>query len=98
MKSHRLLYVQHSKALVFIQSYLSANLDLPNLQTFKNPKPQLAALLAESGPMENGTKKKDESAKKKKRVTDKGVCRNPMAVNIYFTSYADIVVRLIWRN
>lgn len=42
-------------------------------QTFKNPKPALAAALAESGPMENGIKKKgDESAKKKKR-SDRGV-------------------------
>ena len=38
------------------------------VQTFKNPKPALAAALAESGSMENGVKKKgDESAKKKKR-------------------------------
>lgn len=44
-------------------------------QTFKNPKPALAAALAESGPMENGTKKKgDESAKKKKR-SDRGVSK-----------------------
>ena len=43
------------------------------MQTFKNPKPALAAALAESGPMENGIKKKgDESAKKKKRA-DRGV-------------------------
>lgn len=41
---------------------------LPHFQTFKNPKPALAAALAESGAMENGIKKKgDESAKKKKR-------------------------------
>ena len=43
-------------------------------QTFKNPRPALQAALAESGMagMENGIKKKDESAKKKKKV-DKGV-------------------------
>lgn len=45
-------------------------------QTFKNPKPALLAALRETGPVpgeENGRKKGDESAKKKKRG-DKGVC------------------------
>jgi len=44
-------------------------------KTLKNPRPQLQAVLAESGGtgMENGVKKKDESAKKKKKV-EKGVC------------------------
>jgi len=43
----------------------------------KNPRPQLQAALAESGGvgMENGIKKKDESAKKKKKV-EKGVCQH----------------------
>jgi len=47
-----------------------------SLQTLKNPRPQLQAALAESGGvgMENGIKKKDESAKKKKKV-EKGVCQ-----------------------
>lgn len=45
-----------------------------SLQTLKNPRPQLQAALAESGGVgiENGIKKKDESAKKKKKV-EKGV-------------------------
>lgn len=50
------------------------------MQTFKNPKPSLLALLRESGPVpgdENGVKSKragvgEESAKKKKR-TEKNV-------------------------
>ena len=55
---------------VCVAKYL---LTLPTPQTFKNPKPALAAALAESGSMENGIKKKgDESAKKKKR-TQQGV-------------------------
>lgn len=48
---------------------------LPLLQSFKNPKPALIEKLRESGPVpgdENGKKRGDESAKKKKR-TDKGV-------------------------
>jgi hypothetical protein len=51
------------------------------LQTFKNPKPPLMAVLRESGPVpgdENGVKSKrplagEESAKKKRSRTEKNV-------------------------
>ncbi|KAL8793945.1 MAG: hypothetical protein Q9195_003458 [Heterodermia aff. obscurata] len=68
--------------------------------TFKNPKPALAAALAESGPMENGIKKKgDESAKKKKR-SDRGVDMEKLADNLQRLSEDDLlqVVQLIHDN
>lgn len=46
-------------------------------QTFKNPKPNLLALLKESGPTfgeENGVKPKRGDESKKKKRSDKGVC------------------------
>jgi hypothetical protein len=72
------------------------------LQTFRNPKPALLALLRESGPVpgdENGLKSKrgatgEESAKKKKR-TEKNVsdliCSRPLFE-------AKLVYRLIWTS
>ena len=48
----------------------------PLFQTFKNPKPNLLAVLRETGSVpgdENGRKKGEESAKKRKRP-EKGVC------------------------
>ncbi|KAG6989842.1 transcription initiation factor TFIID subunit 14 [Physcia stellaris] len=68
--------------------------------TFKNPKPALAAALAESGPMENGIKKKgDESAKKKKRA-DRGVDMEKLADNLQRLTEDDLlqVVQLIHDN
>jgi hypothetical protein len=48
---------------------------LMNLQTFRNPKPDLVALLAESGPAgeANGVRGKGDATKKKGR-RDKNVC------------------------
>lgn len=67
------------------------------MQIFKNPKPALAAALAESGPMENGIKKKgDESAKKKKRA-DRGVSGHMFKVHQQ-KSNTDSLYRSIWRN
>lgn len=67
--------------------------------TFKNPRPALAAALAESGAMENGIKKKDESAKKKKRV-DKGVDMEKLADNLQRLGEDDLlqVVQMVHDN
>lgn len=45
------------------------------LQTFKNPKPDLVALLAESGPtgQENGVQGRRDETQKKKKSKDKNV-------------------------
>lgn len=65
-----------------------------SVQTFKNPKPALMAILRESGPVpgdENGVKSKrgDEGSKKKKRI-DKNVrfpAHGYFRVFIFVTSF-----------
>ncbi|KAM5467468.1 transcription factor TFIIF complex subunit Tfg3 [Microsporum audouinii] len=72
--------------------------------TFKNPKPQLLALLRESGPVpgdENGVKKRgqDDASKKKKRV-DKNIDMDKLADGLQKLGEDDLlqVVQMVHDN
>lgn len=68
------------------------------IQTFKNPKPELMALLRESGPVpgdENGAKAGKADAAKKKKSNKTVRSRNGLA---WMVVLALIVLRSTWRS
>jgi transcription initiation factor TFIID/TFIIF subunit len=69
------------------------------LQTFRNPKPELLALLAESGPAEaNGMRNKDAAKKKSRR--DKNVDMEKLADGLQKLGEDDLlhVVTMVHDN
>ncbi|MCJ1363601.1 hypothetical protein MMC16_002708 [Acarospora aff. strigata] len=85
-----------------------ADASVGDMQTFKNPKPALLAILKESGPVpgdENGLKSKrggahgDDSTKKKKRA-DKGIDMDKLAENLQKLGEDDLlqVVQMVHDN
>lgn len=91
-----------------LPSYKYIFLTNSSLQTFKNPKPAVLALLRQSGPVpgdENGVKSKraaagEESVKKKKRVEKNVSIAVRMSVQrISFLSYIIVIAtRSIWTS
>lgn len=79
--------------------FISQNIANPPLQTFRNPKPELLALLAESGPAEaNGMRNKDAAKKKGRR--DKNVDMEKLADGLQKLGEDDLlhVVTLVHDN
>ncbi|MCJ1329451.1 hypothetical protein MMC10_006131 [Thelotrema lepadinum] len=65
-------------------NFQSNQYEAKHVVTFKNPKPNLLAVLRETGPVpgdENGRKKGEESAKKRKRP-EKGINMDKLAENL----------------
>ncbi|KAI4146268.1 MAG: hypothetical protein LQ340_005990 [Diploschistes diacapsis] len=80
-------------------NFQSNQYEAKHVISFKNPKPNLLALLRETGPVpgdENGRKKGDESIKKKKRP-EKGINMDKLADNLQRLQEDDLlqVVQMI---
>jgi len=84
-------------------NFQSEHYEADHTVTFKNPKPALIEKLRASGPVpgdENGKKRGDESAKKKRRPVEKGVNMDELAEKLQKLQEDDllVVVQMIHDN